>query len=186
VQQISFVYRTVACISLKFQRGNCLTYQHHHWIWSIKCTQKCNWIHTKYFACNNNLLKKIQLQKILKEQLSHWQMTIYTTWCYYLEVCYQIFVKYEHCNTDLIFFFNLRIVRGGVQTGSTAAIYCPIVAAPGDCEDEELFGGMKIDRGNRSTRRKPAPAPLWPPQIPLGETRDWTRAAAVRSQRLTA
>jgi hypothetical protein len=28
------------------------------------------------------------------------------------------------------------------------------------------IGGMKIDRGNRSTRRKPAPAPLCPPQIP--------------------
>jgi hypothetical protein len=49
----------------------------------------------------------------------------------------------------------------------TAAIYCPIVPAMGDCEDGELFGGMKIDRGNRSTRRKPAPAPLCPPQIPL-------------------
>jgi hypothetical protein len=27
-------------------------------------------------------------------------------------------------------------------------------------------GGKKIGRGNRSTRRKPAPAPLCPPQIP--------------------
>jgi hypothetical protein len=34
-------------------------------------------------------------------------------------------------------------------------------------------------RGNRSTRRKHAPAPLCPPQIPLDQTRDW-------SQRLTA
>jgi hypothetical protein len=54
----------------------------------------------------------------------------------------------------------------------TAAIYCPIVPAPGDCEDGELFGGMKIGRGNRSTERKPAPAPLCPPQIPLDQTRD--------------
>jgi hypothetical protein len=63
---------------------------------------------------------------------------------------------------------------GGVQTGSTRhrAIYCPIVPAPGDCEDGKLFGGMKIDRGNRSARRKPAPAPLCPPQIPLDQTRD--------------
>jgi hypothetical protein len=29
---------------------------------------------------------------------------------------------------------------------------------------------MKIGRGNRSTRRKPAPAPLCPPQIPLDQT----------------
>jgi hypothetical protein len=59
-----------------------------------------------------------------------------------------------------------------------------IVPAPGDCEDGE-FGGMN-GRGNRSTQRKPAPAPHWPPQIPLDQTRDWTRAAAVGSQRLTA
>jgi hypothetical protein len=38
---------------------------------------------------------------------------------------------------------------------------------------------MKIGRGNRSTRRKPAPAPLFPPQIPLDQTRARTRAAAV-------
>jgi hypothetical protein len=60
------------------------------------------------------------------------------------------------------------------------------VPAPDDCEDGELFGGMKIGRGNRSTRRKPTPAPLRPPQIPLDQTRDRTRAAAVGSQRLTA
>jgi hypothetical protein len=68
----------------------------------------------------------------------------------------------------------------------TAAIYCPIVPATGDCEDGELFGGLKIGGGNRSIRRKPAPAPLCPPQIPLDQTRDRTRAAAVGSQRLTA
>jgi hypothetical protein len=42
----------------------------------------------------------------------------------------------------------------------------PIVPALGDCDDGE-FGGMKIGRGNRSTRRKPASAPLCPSQIPL-------------------
>jgi hypothetical protein len=35
----------------------------------------------------------------------------------------------------------------------------------GDCDCGEI-GGMKIGRGNRSTQRKPAPAPLCPPQIP--------------------
>jgi hypothetical protein len=60
----------------------------------------------------------------------------------------------------------------------TSAIYWPIVPAPGNCEDGE-FGGIKIGRGNRSTRRKPAPAPLCPPQILLDQTRARTRAAAV-------
>jgi hypothetical protein len=45
---------------------------------------------------------------------------------------------------------------------------------------------MKIGRGNRRTLRKPAPALLCPPQIPLNQTRSRTRAAAVGSQRLTA
>jgi hypothetical protein len=55
----------------------------------------------------------------------------------------------------------------------------PIVPAPGDYDDGE-FSGMKIGRGNRSTRRKPAPAPPCPPQIPLDQTRVRTRAGAVR------
>jgi hypothetical protein len=61
----------------------------------------------------------------------------------------------------------------------------PIVSAPSDYDDGE-FGGMKIGKGNLSTRRKPASAPLCPPQIPLDQTRVWTRAAAVGGQRLTA
>jgi hypothetical protein len=39
--------------------------------------------------------------------------------------------------------------------------------------------------GNRSTRRKPAPVPLCPPQIPHDLTWARTRAAADRSRRLT-
>jgi hypothetical protein len=82
--------------------------------------------------------------------------------------------------------------KGGVQTkGDTrgraiaqavtrwlptaAATDWPIVPAPGDYDYGE-FGGMKIGRGNRSTQRKPAQAPHCPPQIPLDQTRDRTRA----------
>jgi hypothetical protein len=67
----------------------------------------------------------------------------------------------------------------------TSATEGPIVPAPGDYVDGE-FGGIQIGRGNRSTRRKPALAPLCPPQISLDQTRARTRAAAVGSQRLTA
>jgi hypothetical protein len=64
----------------------------------------------------------------------------------------------------------------------TAATNWPIVPAPGDYDGE--IGGM-IDRGNRSSRRKPAPALRCPPQIPRA-ARTRTRAAAMGSQRLTA
>jgi hypothetical protein len=59
----------------------------------------------------------------------------------------------------------------------------PIVPASGGYDDGEI-GGM-IGRGNRSTRRKPAPMPLCPPQTPHA-ARARTRAATVGSQRLTA
>jgi hypothetical protein len=76
-------------------------------------------------------------------------------------------------------------VGSGVQLGllGTAATDRPIVSAPGDYDDGEI-GGM-IGRGNRSTRRKPAPVPLCPPQTPHA-ARTRTRAAAVGSQRLSA
>jgi hypothetical protein len=67
----------------------------------------------------------------------------------------------------------------------TSATEWPIVPAPGDFDDGE-FGGMKIGKGNRSTRRKPAPAPLCPPQIPLDHTLARNRAAAEGNRRLTA
>jgi hypothetical protein len=55
-----------------------------------------------------------------------------------------------------------------------------------DDGDYGEIGGMKIGRGNRSTRRRPTPAPLCPPQIPHDQTRARTRGSAVGNQRLTA
>jgi hypothetical protein len=62
--------------------------------------------------------------------------------------------------------FLIGVVGGGIQLGplGTAATNRPLVPALDDYDDEEI-GGM-IGRGNRSTRRKPAPVPLCPPQIP--------------------
>ena len=76
---------------------------------------------------------------------------------------------------------------GGVQRGplGTSATHWPIVPAPGDYDDGE-FGGMKIGKGNLTTRREPTPTPLCPLQISLDQTRARTRAAAVGSQPLTA
>jgi hypothetical protein len=57
-------------------------------------------------------------------------------------------------------FFLIGIV--GVESNWVHSALRP---APGDCDDGEI-GGMKIGRGNRSTLRKPAPVPLYPPQTP--------------------
>jgi hypothetical protein len=43
-----------------------------------------------------------------------------------------------------------------------------------------------IGKGKRSSRRKPAPILLCPPQIPYDFSEAWTRAVAVGSQLLTA
>jgi hypothetical protein len=56
---------------------------------------------------------------------------------------------------------------GGTKSIGTAAtsglLYKPQIIEEGDCG---AIGRMKIGRGNRSTRRKPAPAPLFAPQNP--------------------
>jgi hypothetical protein len=72
-------------------------------------------------------------------------------------------------------------VGGGVQLGplGTAATNRTIVPAPSDYDDGEI-GGM-IGRGNRSTRNKPTPMPLFLPHA----SRTRTRAVAVESQRIT-
>jgi hypothetical protein len=51
----------------------------------------------------------------------------------------------------------------------TSATEWPIVPAPGDYDDGE-FGGMKIGRRNRNTRRKSTSVTLCSPQIPLEQT----------------
>jgi hypothetical protein len=93
--------------------------------------------------------------------------------------------EYRVLSLCITFFLNWYSGRCGVQLGPLGTAYTnrPIVPAPGDYDDGEI-GGM-IGRENRSTRRKPAPVPLCPPQIPHA-ARTRTRAAAVGSQRLTA
>jgi hypothetical protein len=57
-----------------------------------------------------------------------------------------------------IFFFILSRVRLSLGTAvTTGLLYQPQMIGDGDCGE---VGGMKIGRGHRSTRRKPAPAPL--------------------------
>jgi hypothetical protein len=57
----------------------------------------------------------------------------------------------------------------------------------GDDDDDDdacgVTGGMRIVRGNRSTRRNPAPVPLFSPQIPHDLT--WGRSGYVLHAALT-
>jgi hypothetical protein len=61
------------------------------------------------------------------------------------------------------------MVGVGVQLGplGTTATNRSILPSPGDYDDGEI-GRMMIGRGNRSTRRKPAPVPPCPPETPHG------------------
>jgi hypothetical protein len=85
--------------------------------------------------------------------------------------------------SELVFFF----CGVGLSPLGAAAIsgllYKPQMIDEGDCG---AISGINIGTGNRSTRRKPSPAPLCPPQIPHDQTRAQTRAVAVGSQRQTA
>jgi hypothetical protein len=76
------------------------------------------------------------------------------------------------CMRVSIIFF---IISGGGTKSTSGLLYKPQMIDEDDCG---AIGGMKIGRGNRSTRRKPAPAPLCPPQNPHDQTRARTRAAA--------
>ncbi|PNF22081.1 hypothetical protein B7P43_G08892 [Cryptotermes secundus] len=61
---------------------------------------------------------------------------------------------------------------------TTGLLYQPTI----DDDDCGAIGGMTIGIGNQSTWRKPAPAPLCPPQIPHDQTQAQTQAATVGSQ----
>jgi hypothetical protein len=62
---------------------------------------------------------------------------------------------------------NIIIIIHGVglsplgTVATSGLLHKPQMTDEGDCG---AIGGMKIGRGNRSTRRKPAPAPLCPQQ----------------------
>jgi hypothetical protein len=95
----------------------------------------------------------------------------------------------HHCLQNFYHFLYFFIIPSGARLSplGTAAT-TDLLDQPQTTDDDGCgaIGGIKIGRGNRSTRRKPAPAPLRPPQIPHYQTRVRTRAAAVGSQLLTA
>jgi hypothetical protein len=64
------------------------------------------------------------------------------------------------------FFF---VSSGGVRVSPLGTSYniWPILPAPDDDDERGVVGGMRIGRGNRSTRRKPAPVPVNNVQLSL-------------------
>jgi hypothetical protein len=93
-----------------------------------------------------------------------------------------IILKFKH--TTYFFLVSLGGVRlSPLGTSATVGLlYQPRMMD----DDYGAVGGMRIGKGNRSTRIKPTPVPLCPPQIPHDLAWDRTRAAAVGSQRLAA
>jgi hypothetical protein len=102
---------------------------------------------------------------------------------------YKVILKHTLILWTMVFLEIFFFIVSGVRlsplgtAATTGLLYQPQLIDDGDCGE---IGGIKTDRGNRSTRRKPAPAPLCPPQIPHDQTGARTRAAAVGSQRLTS
>jgi hypothetical protein len=96
-------------------------------------------------------------------------------------VCFFIFTRQIRGKNTVasfaIFFYIVSL--GGVRLsplGTSATV--GLLYQPRMIDDDYgAVGGMRIGRGNRSTRRKPAPVP----QIPHDRTWDRTRAAAVGS-----
>jgi hypothetical protein len=78
------------------------------------------------------------------------------------------------------FFFFFWKGGGESQLGTSATI-CPIVPPRMMNDEYGTVCGMRIGSGNWSTQRKPAPVPLYPPQMPHDLTRDRTQAATVGS-----
>jgi hypothetical protein len=67
----------------------------------------------------------------------------------------------------------------------TPATSRPILPAPNDNVDKyRAVSRMRIRKGKRRTRRKPAPVPICPSQIPRDLTWDRNQAVALGSWRL--
>jgi hypothetical protein len=90
---------------------------------------------------------------------------------------------YEDVGYYYIIISGVRLSSLGTAA-TTDLLYHPQMI---DDDDEECgaVGGMIIGRGNRSTRIKPAAAPLCPPLIPYDHTRARTRPGKPETNRLS-
>jgi hypothetical protein len=83
------------------------------------------------------------------------------------------------------FIFLFSYILSGVRLSALGSVATTgLLYQPRMVDDEcGAIGGLKTGRGNRSTRRKPAPAPLCPPQ-PLELWRDHELHVSLQSDNL--
>jgi hypothetical protein len=160
--------------------------------WSLKCEvftavniqfAASSDIRTRSFVDRNQL--KIKSSFLLWSSLNptlfpwRWVQQFPPKYCYKTARCQPsktCNLKYKHIlRTSYGFVCFFLILGVDSILGPLCGHYWPIVPAPGDCEYGEAGGMNGFDRGNRSTRRKPATNPTC-------QTRARTRAAAVGSQ----
>jgi hypothetical protein len=80
------------------------------------------------------------------------------------ELCFEMHVKQSEC--VIIFLIILSVVRlSPFGTAATIGLFHQPQMIDDDDDGCGKVGGMKIGKGNRSARRKPAPMPLYSPQI---------------------
>jgi hypothetical protein len=122
-----------------------------------------------------------------KHMAGMWDLRLVQWWLWRIWdviLCSLVEVQWPFGGTYSLFFFYYW--WGGTKSlgivATSGLLYKPQMRDEDECE---AIGGIKIGRGNRSTQRKPAPAPLCPPQIPHDQTRARTRAATVGNQELT-
>jgi hypothetical protein len=104
-----------------------------------------------------------------------------TTWHHMPEDCNFLESNIFNLLLYLHIYFFFFIVSGVGLSPLYCGHFWPVVPAPDD-----RWGWLSSNWWNEDWQGKPAPAPRCPPQIPLDQAWDRTRAAAVGSQRLTA
>jgi hypothetical protein len=76
----------------------------------------------------------------------------------------QLNLRSSRKSSYTLFFIISGVGLSPLGTAATSGLlYKTLMIDEGDCG---AIGGMRIGRGNRSTRRKPAPVPFCPPQNP--------------------
>jgi hypothetical protein len=110
---------------------------------------------------------------------------------YQFSYCFYTFsIKLNILNSECIIFRFLCVGWDWdhlVRRTLISLLYQPQMIDDDD-DDDECGGvtGMRIGRGNRSTRRKPTPVPFCPPQIPHNLIWSRMRTLAVGNRQLTA